>query len=62
MKNPKKPTRAQKTIMQSAGLAATKYLVINETEDSLKVICKEDNTIKVLEKQKETIKPKGRKK
>lgn len=53
MKNPRKPTRAQKIIMEESGLDSTVYLVISEEKEKLKVISKIDNEQREIAKKEE---------
>lgn len=50
MKNPRKPTREQKVIMDSSGLEPTDYLVVKDTEITLRVISKVNQKIIEIEK------------
>ena len=50
MKNPRKPTRAQKKIITEAGLDWHTWLVIEEDNTSLKLISKKSGMRKVISK------------
>lgn len=50
MKNPKKPTRAQKKIISTAGLDWHTWLVTNEDSSTLTLISKKSGMKKVIHK------------
>ena len=50
MKNPRKPTRAQKKIITETGLDWHTWLVIEEDNTSLKLISKKSGMRKVIAK------------
>ena len=50
MKNPRKPTRAQKKIITEAGLDWHTWLVLQEDNISLTLISKKSNRRKVISK------------
>lgn len=51
MKQPKKPTRANKELMSKNGLVANNWLVVWEDKEVLEVISKRSKQRRVLKKQ-----------